>query len=177
MADFGIIGGLAAVLSAAGAASGAGLSIANAQAQNKAKKRSEESARTAASVQSKQINEAAALERQKRARESAQIRGRLAAIGSASGADPAGSYAAIDRQADLNYNSNIDILNTNRQNELARVASGLNANLASLSGQGRNPLLDAFSGGASGLGTGLSLYNAIPNRTPTLTGTEQDFFP
>lgn len=176
MADFGIAS-LAAVLSAAGAASGAGLSIVNAQAQNKAKKRSEESARLAAATQSKQINDAAAIERQKRARESAQIRGRIAAVGAASGADPAGSYAALDRQAEFEYGTNIDILNTNRQNELARVASGLNANLTSLSAQGRNPILDAFAGGTSGFGTGLSLYNALPNATPPLTGTEQDFFP
>lgn len=168
MADFGIVSGptLAAIIGGASAAASGGLALVNAAEQNKAKKRSEDSARTAAAVQSKQINEAAALERQKRARESAQIRGRLAAVGSASGADPAGSYAALDRQAGFEFNTNIDILNTNRQNELARVASGLNANLTSLSAQGRNPFLDAFAGGASGLGTGLSLYNALPDATP-----------
>lgn len=173
MADF----GLTAITLAAAAAS-AGTAASGALSKNKAVKNSQESARRAAIAQRGQIEDAASLERLKRKRESDRIRGRLAVVGAASGVDPTGSYADLERQVGFDEDLNLDIIETNRRNQTARVESGLAADLASIGAQRRNVLLDAFSGGAQGVSTGLSLYNALPGATepPQLYGDERDFF-
>jgi len=178
MADFGI-SELALGLAAAGAAASAGTSIIGSQAKNKAVKESQDNARKAALEQRKQIEEAAALEKFKRRRESDQIRGRLATVGAASGADPAGSYAVLDNQVTTNEAINFDIIDRNRTNQINRVASGLDAQLSELGSRRTNSILNAFTAGISGAATGLSVYNALPGSpTPTDTRTfdENDFF-
>lgn len=159
MGDFGIT-----AITLAAAAASAGTAASGALSKNKAVKNSQNSARTAAIAQRGQIEDAAALERLKRKRESDRIRGRLAVVGAASGVDPTGSYADLERQVGFDEDLNLDIIETNRRNQTARVESGLTADLAAIGAQRRNVLLDAFSGGAQGVQTGLSLYNALPDQ-------------
>ncbi len=171
MADF----GLTAITLAAAAAS-AGTAAYGAQQKNKAVKNSQAAARRAAITQGNQIEDAAKLERLKRKRESDQIRARIAVTGAAAGVDPAGSYADLERQVGFDENLNLDIIDTNRRNQIARVNSGAQADITALGAQTRNVLLDAFTSGAQGVSTGLSLYNALPGAQPTRYGDERDFF-
>lgn len=169
MADFGIIEGLAI----AGAIAAAATTTAGAVAQNRAVKRSIASQREAQAVQSKQLQDAAALERAKGVRNSELVRARLRVAAAAAGVGESGSYASLERQAVIDSTTNSRIIDLNLSNQLAALASGTRAANINAINQSANPILSAFSGAISGAQSGASIGNTIneyrPNNPPAAT--------
>jgi len=150
------------------------LSVAQARAQNKAIRRSIESQKKAAEFEKNQLKERAALEADKMRRKEEQIRGRIAVSVAERGVGFGGSFNTLNMQAGLDRLTNNKITETNLNNQIIRVQSGLQANIDKLSSDIQNPLLAGFTGAMSGLQSGLSLGSGIQkiqaNRTPTPTG-------
>lgn len=136
----------------------AGAQVVGAQQQNKAIKRAAAANSRAAEVKSKQVNDAARVERFKRINEANMVRGRLRVAGSASGG---GQFASLLRQAQYDETINQQILDQNTYNELLAVRSGLDANLASLQSQMQSPILSGFIGAIQGASTGLQIGSGI----------------
>ncbi len=149
-------------------AAGAGTSYIKAQEQNKAARKSANSTRQASIVQTKQLADQASLDREKSLRQARATRARALTIASASGFEIGSSdidslLAAITGDA----NTNLDIIETNRQNNTALVQSRRDAELASISSRTSSPFLDAFSGlfGGAQIGFGIgSGINQITDR-------------
>lgn len=145
-------------LAAVTAATTGGLSYVESQQQNKALKRSERSAKEAAAVQGRQLNDQTAVERAKRIQEGARIRARIRAAAAESGFDPSsGVYEDLLNLNDYETAANLDILDRNLVNNQARVASGLDASLADIDSRRSPALLRLLSSTIAGAGTGLSL--------------------
>lgn len=140
----------------------AGIAGYGAVQQNQATKRSARAAREGAAVQSEQLSDAADLERRKRETEAHLVRSRLRVIAAEAGLGFEGSFADLERQADIDEQTNLAIIDQNLYNQRRRVASGLEADLSTLSGRLTNPLLSAFQGGLSGATTGLQIASAFP---------------
>ena len=145
----------------AAAFAGTATSAMQARAQNAAAARSAKAAQKAADVKRDQLEKQAAVERKKQQNLSAQIRGRLAVSAAASGAGFGGSYDALMVQTDTDEAMNLGILEDNLASNRAMVDSGLEADLASISGHTSNTLLAAFNGGIQGLSAGLSIARGI----------------
>ncbi len=131
-----------------------------ARQQNRAIRRSQESAREAAEVQVTQVTEQNAVERLRRLRESAQLRGRLRVAAGGSGFTTSGSFARVEQQIDTDLNLNLGILENNLSNDINAIQSGLNVQTATLQGGVSNPLVSAFTGILGGASTGLSIATA-----------------
>ena len=153
------------------------------QSRNRAARRSSESATRAASVQIRQVREAAQLEKDKIALQARRIRGAIRASAAAAGFEDAGTYQGLANQAAIDAAINSRIVGINARNNIDRVLSGLDANLTDLSSRVSSPVLAAFSGGLEGAQAGLAIGGAVdrlgssstaPTYTPT--GTEADFF-
>lgn len=142
------------------AATNAAGSAYGAYAQNRATRRSINSAKRAADAQVGQLQEAAALERQKRAAEALAIRGRIAVLAADSGFEDDGSFASLNQQSYVDELQNIQAINRNLYFQKARVLSGLDADLSALSSRYVNPIFAAIGGGASGYSTGLQIQSA-----------------
>lgn len=154
----------ALIIGAASAVAAGGASYYSAQQQNKAAKRAAGAQYQAAQVQTKQLEDQAALERIKRLREMASIEGRVKVSAAGAGlASDNGSFAALGQQAQGDATENLAILQKNVANQKASIASGLQVNLDQLAMQKRTPGLDAFSGFVGGASTGLSIGSGIQN--------------
>lgn len=173
----------ALIVAAVGAVTGAGVGIQQAQAKNRAVKRSLAAAQQAAAVQGTQVSRAAALEQEKNRLRSEQILGRLRVAAAESGLDDTGSFENLYRQADVDAALNSAIIKQNRNDQLARVASGYQADIVSIGSQAVNPILAAFTSGIGGLQTGLAIGGAVteanrsPSSTPAYSGYEGDYVP
>jgi len=149
---------LGLVLTATTAAISGGVAYTENQQANRSRRRSEQSARRAAEVRTRQLNDQGSAEREKRIREGARIRARIRAAASESGFDPnSGVYEDLIGLNDFETAYNLDILQRNVVANQALVASGLDANLAELDARRSPALLRLLSGTISGAGTGLSL--------------------
>lgn len=137
---------------------GLGMSAAQAIQQNRAINKAKEANRNAADVQKKQLVDVAAVEKAKREKEAAALRGRIAALSGESGI-AIDAYSGLFQQVNTDLASNLDILTQNLTNEQARVESGLAANLAELNTRRVNPLFAGIQGGLQGAQTGLSIAN------------------
>lgn len=134
-----------------------GLSVAGANAQNDAIMASARSVVAAAGVESEQISQAAALDRQKHLNASQLAIGRARVLGTARGVGQGGSVEAIQRQIDYDAAVNNRIIDINRGNQIRRVRSEARAHLARLAGQTVAPAVVGLTGALEGIGTGLSI--------------------
>ena len=141
-------------------AASAGVSMRNQQQQNRSARRAGDAAAEAASVQSKQIKNQATVEKAKLRNQAEMIRGRIRAAAASSGFVNDGTFQTLDEQVTTDTNLNTQIINQNVRNNIARVQSGLQADLASLSARISSPILSAFSGGLQGAATGLSIASS-----------------
>lgn len=157
---------IAAIAAATTGAAG----IAQAVSQNQAADKQDDAARRSAEVQTKQLREQAELEAKKRVRDARTIRGAILARDSV-------ADEALTNQVDQDLALNLDILGKNRDAAFARVASGLDAQLAETTRT--NPLLAGFTGGMGGFGAGLSIGTSLqsanaysqmyPSQTPSIS--------
>jgi len=151
---------LALSLGGIGAASSANA----ARQQNRAIERSFESQSRATETKQNQLAEAAALEKRKRINEAAQIEGRIRV---AQGAGTAGNIRLLQQANDLNRSIDLSIIDRNFSNQIDLVQSGFEANIESLASRTQSPLLSGFSGGLSGVQTGLSIGQGVKNINKT----------
>lgn len=151
----------ALAIGAVTAAAGAGTAAYSADQNRKAVHRSQDSAKLAAEVQSRQIASAAQLEKQKVANKAQMIRGRIRAAAAAAGFDNAGSYQSLEQQVSTDAALNTQIIGANRRAQLDRVSSGLQADLLGLGSHVTNPILAAFTGGMQGVQAGLAIGGMV----------------
>lgn len=131
-----------------------------ARQQNRAIRRSQESAQRAASVQTRQVTQQNQVEKLRRLREAGQLRGRLRVAAGGSGFTTSGSFARIEQQIDTDLNLNLGILENNLSNNINAIQSGLDVQTAGLQSGVSNPLVSAFTGLLGGASTGLSIVSA-----------------
>lgn len=143
------------------AAAGAALAAQQAAEQNKAARRSAESATRAAAEQNKQLAQRASLERQKNINQSEQIMGRLRVSSADAGIGMGGTTSALTEQAAYDAALNDLIIRRNTQNDMARVLSGLDAQVTSLKGSVHNPLIAGFAGGLQGYTAGRGISTGL----------------
>jgi hypothetical protein len=139
------------------------------------------SQREATIEQQQQLAERAGLERLRNERQAAQAMGRIRASAAESGVSLAsGSVMSLENQAIADQTLNQQIIDQNFQNQVARVRSGAEANLATLSSQHQSPILAGISGALGGAQTGLAIGQSVqefanlsqtprPQQTPTFT--------
>ena len=158
MADGGVSAAL--IIGAVSAAASAGVAYEGAQRQNKAAKKAIESQNRAAATQTRQVQSAAELEKQKIAAQSARTRA-LLRVSAADNGGEGGSFDALMQQTAQDEALNLSILEANRKNQLAAVLSGAEANLIALSSKLTTPILDSGLAGISGFSTGLQIGGAV----------------
>jgi len=144
------------------AGAGAATSYVQAEQQNHAAKKAEASTKQAAIVQTKQLADQAGLDREKSLRQARATRARALTIASGSGFEIGSSdidslLAAITGDA----NTNLGIIETNRQNSTALVQSRRDAELASIQSKESSPFLSAFTGLFGGAQLGLGIDSGI----------------
>lgn len=167
--------GFAAALPAlaiGGTAFGTATSAYAASQQNKAISQSMSSQRQASIATQQQVVDQAAIEQMKAARQAHQIEGRLRVAAADSGAGIGGSWTALLQQNDYDAALNANIIANNEKNQLAQVASGYNANIASLQSGFVSPILQAFTGALGGLQSGLAIGSSV-NQYQQLQQTPQ----
>lgn len=147
---------------------GAATSVAQAQANNRAVRRSMEAAARGAEEQSRQVVDQSEVEAMKRRNEADMIRARLRVAGADAGIGDA--IGGLMSQANYDEALNREILDRNTVNQQRLIHSGLQADLAALKGRAVNAVLAGISGGLSGATTGLqisSLVRGIGNLGPS----------
>lgn len=140
---------------------GAATSVYGANAQNQAVKKSMRSAKKAAEVQQKQLQDQADLERRKLRNEAERVRGTLRVQGAESGFEFDGTYDALERQANIDEAINGIVLKQNLRNEQAAAASNLAVQLDQIAQRGQNVLLAGITGAMEGAQTGLAIGGAF----------------
>jgi hypothetical protein len=130
----------------------AGISAFGAQQQNQANRRS-------ARIRGAQLTEAADLDKRRRGNEAQQIRSRLRLIAAENGVGFGGSFADLERQADIDEQLNLAAIDRNLYFERRNINSQVEASF-------RNPLLSAFTGALGGYSTGLQIENAYARANP-----------
>jgi hypothetical protein len=153
-----------AILLAAGATAALGgyASYEQARRQNNATQQTQRSVVRAAEIQSQQVAQAAATQRQDIVRKSQLTRDRIRILQGESGLS-GGSYESLDRQVSADAQNSYARLDTEYVNQINRVNSGMEADLARLQGQYTNSVLAALTGGLGGANTGLSLGTGVRN--------------
>lgn len=153
-----IVTGLAILSAAAGGAA----SYSQAQSQNRAARKAEDSTRKAAEANVQQVRAAETIEQKRQRMQANRIRAALRVRAAAQGGDlDDGSFAALDRQTRIDEQFNRNVTSLNASNQVRSVMTGADARLEELQSRMTNPLLDAFLGGVQGAGTGLSIGNSI----------------
>ena len=150
---------MAFALPIAGLAIGAAGSAVAASSQNRAIRGSQAAQGRAFVTNASQVNEQAALEQRKRQQEARVLQSRIRVLAGESGST-GGSFAALNRQAAFDAELNQLILERNRQNQIASLASGAAANIASLQNSTTNTVLAGITGGLGGAQTGLAIEGA-----------------
>lgn len=158
MADFGVTAAVA--ISAIAAAGSAAAAHQASVKQNKAAKAAAKTAQEAAARQAAQIKSAAKVEKGKAIQTAEQVIGRVRVAAAGAGFEDAGSYQAFIRQAAADAETNVNIIDRNANNAVARVQSGLDADLTQLNSRIVSPVLAAFTAGLSGANSGLAISNA-----------------
>jgi hypothetical protein len=126
--------------------------VAGAVEQNQQADKRDDAARNAADTQTAQLRKQAELEATKRVREARAIRGAILARDSVAG-------GTLLDQVDADLGLNLGILDQNLDNALARVASGLDADLAG--SQRSNPLFAGVTGGLQGASAGIGIASGL----------------
>lgn len=117
--------------------------------------------RHAFQVQRRQIEEQATLEKDKRSREAAQIRGRLRVIAGETGL----GVGALTSQATIDLARNREIIDRNAANNIAFASSQSRLKIAALSAGKTDPFVAALTGGMTGMQAGLQLSSLSSRQT------------
>lgn len=149
----------------------AGLQAMQAAEKNASIKRAQEAQAKAVALQSQQITEQQAVQRNQMTNRANMIQSRLRVAAGESGLGLGGTYQALSRQADYDAAMNQKISAINAKNNIANVRSGGAANIAGLQGQMDNPALAGIMGGVQGFGLGLGLANSIGGIANSLSTT------
>lgn len=148
-------------LAVGGAAAGGYTSYESARKQNAAAKASARAAKTGAAVQERQLTVQTQAEQRRRLLEKQRTMARIRVLGAESGfAAESGDIESLLDQADFDSSTNAEILRGNLSNNLARVRSGLDADLSSLRARIQNSLLSGLTGSLSGAAAGLQIGQA-----------------
>jgi hypothetical protein len=133
-----------------------------ARKQNKAAGRSAASARAAAEVEQRQLNQRAAVERQNRIREAQRTRGAILAAAGETGFDTqSGDFLSLVDNNQTLTEEDLRTLGLNLIGSLDRSNSELDSRLASIGGSRSNTVTSGLLGGAQGLSTGLSIGGGL----------------
>lgn len=166
--------GVEVALMAGMALAGGAASYTQAQQRNRAARRSIQSSREAASVQTRQVTAQAGQERENRIRQARLVQARaLAAAGESGFSTDSGDVGAILGAIQTDTGTDLSNLATNRNNSLDYIQSQLEARIAEARGQQSNLLMSGFTGALGGLSTGLSLYNAGTQSSENLALKQQ----
>lgn len=128
--------------------------------QNRAIESSISAQRSSSTAAMGQLSEQAAAEKLKRQREAAQVRGRLRVSAAQSGVGFGGTFAALERQADIDEQLNTLIIDKNLKAGLARVRADFTSSANQLSSGFESPFSAAIMGGLGGFETGLRIGDA-----------------
>lgn len=146
---------------AVSSAIGGATSYMQAQQRNRAARRSIQSARESASVQSTQVTNQANQERARRIEQARIVRARaLAAAGETGFAVDSGDVGAILGAIGYDTTADLGAINQNRSNSLDYIQSVLSGRIAEARGSQSSLLLSGFTGALGGFSTGLQLFNA-----------------
>jgi hypothetical protein len=150
----------AAVTLAATAASTT-MSVMAASQQNQAIAASMKAQQEATRAQQQQLADQVGMEKEKVRRQTGQIIGRMRVAGGESGLGFGGSMQALQQQANMDMGMNLQAMDQNYWNQIGAVQSGHRANMAQMQGQVQNPLIAGFTGGLTGMSTGLQIGGGI----------------
>lgn len=139
----------------------AATSFYGAMEQNRAVKKSLESASVAAGAQIGQTRDAALLETTKAKRQAAQTAGRLRVLAAASGRGEDFSIANSLDQATADEATNVTIIDRNRDNSVRSIRSNLAATEARLRAGYQNPILAGISSILQGAQTAIGTYAGL----------------
>lgn len=139
----------------------AALQATQAAEKNASLKRAQEAQAKAVALQSQQITEQQAVQRNQMTNRANLLQSRLRVAAGESGLGLGGTYQALARQTDYDAAMNQRISAINAKNAILNVRSGGRANIAQLQGQMDNPALAGIMGGVQGFGLGLGLANGI----------------
>jgi hypothetical protein len=149
-------------LTAATTAASASAAAYGAYSQNQNIKNAKKAAKDAAAINTRQLDEQAAVERMKREQESQRIKAAIRVASTAAGAGfEQSSYSALVTQTEFDRTLNTAIADRSVDNNRARLASGLNANLAELDSRRQNLLISTFMGGIQGAQAGFGVSQGI----------------
>lgn len=140
---------------------GAGLAAVQAQQQNQAVKRSIQSQRQAATVQSRQVQEQARIRAQQRLADLHRTEGALRVAGAAAGVGVGGSYGQLQDAAALGAQLDLNIIGRNATNNEAAVVSETQARIAQLNSQISSPILAGIAGGLQGYAAGAGINSSL----------------
>lgn len=147
-----------AIVALAAAAASASASAYGAYQQNQNVKKAKKSANEAAAINVRQLDQQASVERMKREQESQRIKAAIRVASTAAGGGFDGSsYSALVTQTEIDRTTNTAIADRSQDNNLARIASGLNANLNELDSRRQNVLVSGLMGGIQGAQAGFGL--------------------
>ena len=145
-------------LAAAGAIIGAAASIEGVRQQNDSIRSQNKAAGRAGQIQSDQLSNAEALEREKINRQQRQIVGALRVASAESGVSlPGSSFEALQAQAAGDARLNAAIVGENVRNQRELIRTGVQANAAELESRTQNQLLRGLLGGIQGGQAGLQI--------------------
>lgn len=146
-------------LGAGGALGGAmgGLTAAGASAQNKAIEKAQRDTAAAAKVEMQQVNEQAAMERQKRIADAQVMESRLRVAAGESGIGITEMNLSLQRQNDVNAAIDTAILNRNLMNNMLRIRSEAKARISQLESSKRNAAIEGTIAGIQGFASGLAI--------------------
>jgi hypothetical protein len=171
-----------AIVAIAAAAASASASAYGAYQQNQNVKKAKKSANEAAAINTRQLDEQAAVERMKREQESQRIKAAIRVASTAAGAGfEQSSYSALVTQTEFDRTTNEAIADRGVDNNLARIASGLRANMNELDSRRQNVLVSGILGGIQGAQAGFGLAQGFrdlfapttPEAGPTLDWSYQ----
>ena len=139
----------------------AATSFYGAMEQNRAVKKSLESASSAAGTQMGQVRDAAALEASKARRQAAATAGRLRVLAAAAGRGEDFSIANAIDQAVADGSTDVTIIERNRDNNVRSIRSNLAATESRLRAGYQNPILAGISSILQGAQTTLATYGGL----------------
>jgi len=140
---------------------GAGLAAVQAQQQNQAIKRSIQSQRQAATIQSRQVQQQAQVRAQQRLADLHRTEGALRVAGAAAGVGVGGSYGDLQTSAALGAQLDLNIIGRNTTNNEAAIQSESQARIAQLNANISSPILAGIAGGLKGYAAGSSISSGL----------------
>ena len=151
---------VALAVTVAATVAGAATSYAQARQQNKAVRRSQESANRAASAEAYQVKQRESAERYRNINDARRVIGSLRVAAAEAGTGSGSSYDAVARSTAYAAEINDHIIGRNAGANLARIGSELEAVQTRLAAEFRSTGLATVQGGLQGLQLGMAVSSA-----------------